>query len=156
MTKTELIGQLGTSRGTLYRHMAKLGIDKGKNLTDEDIKRITYSIKGNTNVLQDKTRQSTEQNEIQKENNELKKKISLLENKITALEEDNRNLLLELSNSLAMHNEVNKQYSNFMIEMKSLMAPQQEIKTERADKINNIEEEKEDSRKKKKWWKGKN
>lgn len=167
MTKTELINHLGTSRGTLYRHMAKLGINKGSKLSEEDIKRITISINGNTNNEMYNTRQYTGQKEMERENVKLIGKIKELEEKIKLLEQDNRNLLQELSNSLAMHNEVNKQYSNFMIEMKSLMAPREIIdenpkKENDIDEISNISEFKEGKvkenfkvkkeEKKRKWW----
>lgn len=170
MTKTELIEQLGTSRGTLYRHMNKLGINKGSKLTNEEIKRITISIKGDTSILQNNTKEIRRQNEndiINNENGILKEEIDYLKKRIEQLELDNRNLMQELSNSLVMHNEVNKQYSNFMIEMKSLMAPR-EIIDENPKKENDIDETsnvsefkegkvKENSKvkkeeKKRKWW----
>lgn len=133
MTKTELIEHLGTSRGTLYRHMAKLGIDKGKKLSEEDVVLLEKSI-GRKKVIQKNVLNSidtnVEQNETMKrivlENEKLCKENSELKERILHLEQDNRNLLGELSNSLAMHNQVNKEYSSFVSEMKSLVAPKQE------------------------------
>lgn len=166
MTKTELIEHLGTSRGTLYRHMAKLGIDKGKKLSEEDIVLLEKSIgikktkqKIVSNIIDTNVKQNETMEKIILENEILSKENSELKERILHLEQDNRNLLVELSNSLAMHNQVNKEYSSFVSEMKSLVAPKAEetkLENQESDIIQEpVHEEviiEKTPPKQKKWW----
>ncbi len=141
MTKTEATRYLNTSRGTLYRHIDKLGIDKSKELTMEDIERIEQSIKltkSNTQTTSNQHANSSHEINTQlhganaklvaahEQIDKLNEQIAELNNKILLLEKDNRALVSDLANSVTMHNEMNNQYSTFMLEMKYLMEPKKQ------------------------------
>lgn len=87
-TITKATSLLKVSKVTVYKHMAKNGIEKGKKLTNEDIKVLENSISKNIKV-------DSTVNDIQKyvyTINTLEKEILQYEEKILSLEKIVENL----------------------------------------------------------------
>ncbi len=171
-TRTELIKEMGTTKGTFYRHMAKLGIDKGKTLTDDDIKNIEISIKGKSNSTSTSTAeldkvQSDLKAELYSKNIEIEKLKKELEETRTRLElkeNEVNKLQTELTNNVVATNQLSTEHIKLIQEFRLLATPQvpkdpeimeeQEIQIEtKADDISiNDKNNVQTKGVKKRWW----
>ncbi len=161
---------LGVSKVTVYKHMEKNGIKKGKKLSEEDIELLKKSIsKNKVNVYTRKDVDFTKNEKyisLNKENQILLKKIEklekekkLLEEKVIVIEKDNRELILQMHNSQIMSNELIAQNIQLVRETRLLLTPKEEKNEQTETNVEKVVVEKvkeepqvEKEIKKRKWW----
>jgi hypothetical protein len=100
---------LGVTKVTIYKHMAKNGIDKGHKLTDEEINVLSNSIAKTKKVNNIGKDILNKEKEYVYSINLLENKVKELEREISLLEKDNRELLRDLQTSQIIVNESQKQ-----------------------------------------------
>ncbi len=161
----ESIDILGVSKVTVYKHMEKNGIKKGKKLSEEDIELLKKSIsKNKVNMYTRKDIDFTKNEKyisLNKENQILLKKIEKLEKekqqleeKIILIEKDNRELISQMHNSQIMSNELIAQNIELVRETRLLLTPKEDkVKQEEAvvEEVK-VEPKVDQEVKKKKWW----
>ncbi len=131
-TKTELIKEMGTTKGTFYRHMSKIGIDKGKMLTDDDIRNIEISIKGKYNSTSTSTAELDKVNsdlkaELYNKNIEiekLKKELEEIRTRLGLKENEINKLQTELTNNVVSTNQLSTEHIKLIQEFRLLATPQ--------------------------------
>lgn len=168
-TKKELIEEIGTTKGTFYRHMAKLGIDKGKKLSEDDIKSIEMSIKGKSHststgtVELDKV-QADLKTELYNKNIEiekLKKELEEVHIRLKIKENEVNKLQTELTNNVVATNQLSTEHIKLIQEFRLLATPQtqkvpdlEEVQGVRNDtKVDDSNVESMNKNEKKRWWK---
>ncbi len=162
----ESVGILGVSKVTVYKHMEKNGIEKGRKLSEEDINVLRKSIsKNKVNTYTSKVVDFTKGEKyilMEKENKDLLRNIEKLEKekkqleeKLVLIEKDNRELISQMHNSQIMSNELIAQNIELVRETRLLLAPKED-KVEQGEAVvekDVVEEVKVDQEvKKKKWW----
>lgn len=176
-TLKEVTSILGVSKVTVYRHMEKNSIEKGKKLNEDELKILENSIqkgkvksKGNMYTskpvtfteTEEYTKLKLEHEKLKKSFNKLRQDNQRLEEKIIYLEKDNRELISQMQNSQIMSNELIAQNIELVRETRLLLAPKQEETKVENHSPNNIDNTQETiyeesivektPPKQKKWW----
>lgn len=173
-TLKEVTSILEVSKVTVYRHMEKNSIEKGKKLSEDELALLKNSIqkgkvksKGNMYTSKPVTFTKTEEYTLLKEEheklkkafNKLKQENQRLEEKIAYMEKDNRELISQMQNSQIMSNELIAQNIELVRETRLLLAPKQkELKEEHIipikeqETITEINVSEKTPPKQKKWW----
>ncbi len=137
-TKKEAHELLGVSKNTLYKHMDKLGINKGKKLDEKDMKALKVSTKKTKKNTMNVDMYIDEISELKIQINSLlvniadqddklkkmelkNKEIDLLKQEKIKLEIDNRNLFTELQNSLIVNSNLVSQNAEFLTKNQKLL-----------------------------------
>lgn len=162
-TLKEVTSILGVSKVTVYRHMEKNSIEKGKKLSEDELKMLENSIqkskvkskgkgkgKGKGNMYTSKpvtfteteeyTKLKSEHEKLKKSFNKLKQENQRLEEKIIYLEKDNRELISQMQNSQIMSNELIAQNIELVRETRLLLAPKQDESKIEEYSSNNIDD----------------
>ena len=106
--------KLGVSKVTLYRHMAKNGINKGSKLTEEHMSILENSIGKSKKVNVNDNKILLKEKEYTYKINQLEADVKSLEDKVLQLEHENRRLLSELGTSQVLVNKTQTQNAELL------------------------------------------
>lgn len=138
-TISKAVEVLGVSKVTIYKHMTKNGINKGKNLTEEEIKVLQNSVK-NSKGINGKRKPLTGE-------------VKLLEEKLKNLTYS-KSLIDE---ELIMYEKKNTQLEKRIRELEGMLSTKEvllnEAQIKQAELLDNKQKLLEEKSNKKSWWK---